>query len=154
MKEIWLHNSSGKPQFLAAMSHAGQTAKGRAVAIINQEHHCDASSWMDAQAQAGRRGWNAVAALATATKEGGKSAGVAIATPRGTSAGVHKKGEYDCSPRDSKGRLAKIWMQDLPPCGVTVLTVYLWHSEGHSERNMLLLSRAIEGASISGDHGS
>ena len=34
------------------------------------------------------------------------------------------------APPESKGRLAKLWVQDILPCGVTMLSVYMWHSEG------------------------
>ena len=148
-REIWLHNSSGRPQFLAAMAHASQLPTGRVVAIINQEHQCDGSSWRDAQAQAGGKGWRAFGANAVRTGGGGASAGVAIATQRGTNAGVEKKGDHDCAPPESKGRLAKLWVQDILPCGVTMLSVYMWHSEGHTDRNVRLLCRALEEARLS-----
>ena len=41
LREVWLHNSSGKPQLMAAIGHATKHGKGRVIAIVNQEHHCD-----------------------------------------------------------------------------------------------------------------
>ena len=128
------------------MAHAGQMATGRVVAIINQEHQCDGSSWRDAQAQAGRIGWRAFGATAARAVGGGASAGVAIAIPKGINGGVEKKGDHDCAPPESKGRLAKLWVQDILPCGVTILSVYMWHSEGHTDRNVRLLCKALEEA--------
>ena len=148
VREIWLHNSSGKPQFLAAVAHAATMGKGKVVAVINQEHHCDAAKWRDAQAQVGRKGWKAVGVHAVHTTRGGASAGVAIATPTNVNAGVGKKGEHDCAPQESAGRLMKLWIQDLLPSGVMLLSIYLWHSEGHTDRNVRLLCRALEEANI------
>ena len=129
VKEVWLHNSSGKPQFLAAMGHAARFGKGRVVAIINQEHQCDERTWMDAQAQAMAKGWRAIGAQAVSTGEKGASAGVAIATPKEISAGVARQGDHNCAPNESRGRLTKLWVQDILPCGATLLSAYMWHSE-------------------------
>ena len=45
IKEVWLHNSSGKPHLLAAMGHANQEMGSCVVAIINQEHQSDEGAW-------------------------------------------------------------------------------------------------------------
>ena len=80
----------------------------------------------------------------------GRSAGVAIATPKEVNAGVSKQGDHDCAQRESKGRLAKLRVQDVLPCGITILSIYMWHTEGRSDRNLRLLSRAFEEARVTG----
>ena len=107
-RELWLHNSAGKPQFLAAVSHASYMMKGKVVALMNQEHQCNAMTLRDAQAQLGKRGWKAAGVHAARTEAGGSSAGVAIATPKEVNAGITKEGEHDCAPEESKRRLMKL----------------------------------------------
>ena len=54
--DIVIINSSGKPQFFAAMGHANQEMGSCVVATINQEHQSDEAAWKDLQAQAGAMG--------------------------------------------------------------------------------------------------
>ena len=58
--------------------------------------------------------------------QGAKAAGMAV----------------DRSPVESKGRLAVAWVEGVLRGGVMVVSSYIWHSEGLTERNSALLDAA------------
>ena len=76
--EVWTFNSSGAPQFKAAMAHAWDQMGAPPIAICAQEHLATTGRLPDVRAAASGQAWNVVAAKAVITREGGASAGVAI----------------------------------------------------------------------------
>ncbi len=141
--EVWTFNSSGSPQLKAAMNHASNSMSRPPIAILSQEHHAGARNIADLQSAARRMKWRLAASKAIQTEEGGTSAGVAICTPAHVAAGVDKGAKVDRSPKDSPGRLAMVWIQELVPSGFMAASCYLHTREGATARNLALLSKAL-----------
>ena len=142
---IWTFNSSGAPQLRAAVSHCRACKGDVPVAILCQEHHAGAEQLADLQAQVRKDGWRIAASHATQTAAGGWSAGVGICTPAHVAAGVDGAlGAVDCSPVGSPGRVAALWIQQVAPGGIVLLSCYLHDVEHGSVRNAELLARALE----------
>jgi hypothetical protein len=80
-------------------------------------------------------GWQASINPATRTTAGGASAGVAILGKRGLGLA---KGVVDAAYTD---RINVKWTSCFRPGGIHITSVYLWTSEGLSERNLALLHR-------------
>ena len=135
--DILLLNSSGKPQYLAAL----QVNLGCSI-MMNQEHHCGRSALVDLQFDARDLGWKLVGAAAHLTPKDGYSAGVSIATKQGI--GVGSVGmKFDHSPASALGRVAAAWVHAGPRTGMVLVSVYLFHSEGMTERNRSIIKRAL-----------
>ncbi len=147
--EIWLLNSSGKPQLEAAVRAARET-KGKCIAIMNQEHHQVPGRIADLQAAVKAQGWTAAAAAAVTRGSEGPSAGVAVLTPSHVSAGLGVGVRVDISPRGSEGRLAQLWCQRVVPSGILCISIYLHTNEGATPRNVALVSKALSTAVASG----
>ncbi len=145
--EIWTLNSSGKPQLEGALKKANEK-KGAVVAVLNQEHHQTHDRVSDLQASARKYGWQVAAVGAVSGRGEGPSAGVSINTPKHVSAGLQEGEKLDASPCDSPGRVAALWLQTVVPGGVLALSVYFYHSEKGSHRNVTLLCRALEAAHV------
>ena len=76
-------------------------------------------------------------------QKGGRSAGTAVVTPCDVLVAVKEGAKVDASPPASKGRLAHAWIQQGPPCGIMVASLYLRHTDGPTERKSHLLNRAL-----------
>ena len=135
--EVLILNSSGPPQLRAALL----TCDPSVMAILNQEHHCSESSFVDLQYDARSAGWKLHGAHAAKTADG-FSAGVCIATRTSVGRGlIHDS--CDHSPRVSPGRFAAAWLQIGPDTGIVMGSIYMYHSEGSSIRNRKLLEHAV-----------
>ncbi len=141
--EVWTLNSSGKPQLEGALRSASER-KGAVVAVLNQEHHQTKDRLSDLQATARKIGWQAAVVDAVPGRGEGPSAGVSIITPKHVPAGLQEGEKVDRSPAGSPGRVAALWLQSVVPSGILALSVYFYHSEKGSHRNMSLLCRALE----------
>ena len=147
---VWSFNTSGAPQLRAAVGHANTLAADCPIAIMCQEHHAGPGQLADLQAQLGSAGWRFAATRAVMTPAGGRSAGVGVGTPTHVAAGIDDAMRVDCSPMHSPGRLAALWVQQIAPGGVLVLSCYLHDGEECSVRNLELLSEALQVARASG----
>ena len=98
--DILLINSSGKPELLATLE-AGCNAS----VVLNQEHHCAGSAYVDLQCDAKAASWTLVGVLAVSTIRDETSAGVAVAAKAGSPVGNVAR-TFDHSPMTSLGRLA------------------------------------------------
>ncbi len=148
--EIWSFNSSGAPQLQAAVRAAQELGANAPIAILNQEHHADDERYVDLQATLKKSGWSCAGAKAVRTAAGGRSAGVAVATPAHVPAACVGAPHADRSPRLSPGRLAAEWIQDVVPSGISAVSAYLHDTEGPTPRNFQLLANAIETARAAG----
>ena len=136
--DILLVNSSGRPQFAAALQSCGQRVK----VILNQEHQAAGPQFVDLQHDASRVGWKVQGAQAKCTPKGGRSAGTAVACRKPVGMGdIH--GSFDHSPSSSPGRVSAAWLQVGPPTGVVVVSVYLHTNECMTVRNRSLLTHAV-----------
>ena len=147
---IWTYNTSGAPQLRAAASHCRSSSEEVPIALLNHEHQTGEDRIADLQAQLKREGWRMAAAHATRTEAGGWSAGVAVCTPAHVAAGLDEGMKVDCSPPRSPGRVAAVWLQQVAPGGIMVVSCYLHDVEHGSARNVELLLRALAVASNSG----
>jgi ribonuclease HI len=158
-------NSSGVPQLEAAMNIYGNeptwkklreqehaesnSALSRPVpvaALLCQEHHARAPAFADFQQRSLKSGWKTVGSPAGIGDGGGDSAGVCIAANAQFQLGAACGLAHDLSPRGSEGRLSAAWAGGILRGGIMLLSVYLWHSEGMTARNVELLEAA--GAAI------
>ena len=114
------------------------------VAVALQEHWCRGEDLPDLQAKPMRLGWKSAPVAATSSEKGHcPSAGVAIAVPQHLRLAKLPGQEWDASPSGSPGRIAKAWVQAVTPCGLLVISVYLWTSEGLTQRNREIISTAL-----------
>ena len=137
--------TSGKPQLLAAL----ETNTGASV-VFNQEHHPHGGAFTDLQYDAKASGWSLIGAPAARSAAAGNSAGVSVAVKQGISIGAIG-GECDLSVRNCLGRLAGLWIQAGLETGFLLLSVYLFHTEGATQRNKSIVRRAL---SIVASYGS
>ena len=136
--ELVILNSSGPPQLRAALL----SCDPEVTAIMNQEHQCRGSSYVDLQYEAKSLGWNLQGSQAAQSSLEGVSAGVCVASRTAVGRGlIH--GKADLSPRVSPGRFTAAWLQIGPDTGIVVGSVYLYHSEYASIRNRKLLEHAV-----------
>ena len=95
-----------------------------------------------------RLGWKCAIVPSVPTKEDGLSAGVLIAAP--TCCGMTHLDHgmlaesWDCSTQCSPGRLCVAWIDAVVKGGIMAGSLYLWHTEGLSERNRGLLNAFAE----------
>ena len=79
-----------------------------------------------------------MAQLGRLRDRGRASAGTVVMTDRRS--GFDKLfGTWDHGTGDAAGRVAAAWVQDVTRAGVLVVSTYLWHSEGLTERNIRVL---------------
>jgi len=112
--------------------------------ILGQELHASGHDWIDVQHHGRSHGWAVQGALATPGEEGKWKAGVCVAAR--CHYGLAKAGSlaHDISPKGSPGRLCVAWVDGVIKGGLMVLSTYLWHSEGLTERNRQLLEVAVQ----------
>ena len=95
-----------------------------------------------------RQGWKCAIVPSVSTAAGGLSSGVLIASPTCCGMAPLSNGKldakWDASPRDSPGRLAVAWIDAVVKGGVLAGSVYLWHTEGLTDRNKGLLNAFAE----------
>ena len=147
-------NSTGRPQLVEAMAYfktpallSNDASKPVAVqvgAILGQEHHAYGASWADLQHQAKRAQWRLHGARAVKCDSGKGSAGVCIAARSHIDIGQPLHSPIDSSPPGSAGRVAVAFVNGILRGGVLLVSVYLWHSEGLTTRNMEILHAAGE----------
>ena len=147
---IWSFNSSGTPQLRAAVNHCRAGGKDVPVAILCQEHHAGPDKLIDLQAQLKAEGWKIATAHAVQTTAGGWSAGVGVCTPSHVAAGVDAGTKVDQSPASSQGRIASMWLQQVAPGGIQLVSCYLHDVEHGTTRNAELLARALLAAKALG----
>ncbi len=147
--EVVLLNSSGAPQLRQALTTARASGR-KVVTILAQEHHQTDQRAADLQTYAQQCGWAAAIVPAVAGRGHGPSAGVAVLSASHVPSGLLATAHCDCSPPESKGRLGAVWTQDIVPCGVVNITIYLHTAEGPTPRNVNLVARALETAKASG----
>ncbi len=147
--EVWTLNSSGRPQLLAAVAAAQSAGGGRVCAILSQEHQARDAAIADLQADVGKYSWRIAVASATRGGGGGASAGVGVATPRHVPSGLRPGWSSDASPKAHPGRICIHWVQAVVPCGMLCISVYFYHTEGASPRNLSLLDHALAKARAS-----
>ena len=135
--DLLLLNSSGRPQLLAAL----QIGLGVAV-IMNQEHHCRKSAFVDLQYDARDSGWTLVGSEAHQTPKDGISAGVAVVAKAGIAVGPVGN-RFDHSPPSAPGRVTAAWVHVGPKTGIVVISVYLFHTEELTARNKAIVNRAL-----------
>ncbi len=147
--EVVTFNGSGSPQAVAALEVLrGQSKK--VAAVLLQEHLARGDAVADLQHAAKGRGFKLAPNEAAEGKGGGPSAGVAIAVPLHRGWGGIQGPCWDLSPPGSPGRLVGAWVQAGPRGGMACLTLYLWTSEGMSQRNVALVEAALAVASTCG----
>ena len=144
-------NSSGKPQLEQAFDYYGRSraSAGNAVvvgAILAQEHHALADAWIDLQHRGKAAGWQVQGAQAVPGEGGRGTAGTCVAAR--VHLGLTRAAglPFDASPGGSEGRVSVTWVDGIMRGGVAVISVYLWHTEGLSPRNMAILKAAGEAA--------
>jgi hypothetical protein len=147
---IYLVNTSGRPQMLAAVEVVRQ--KGGSAAILVQEHQSRGAAMVDLHHQVKEMGWKVADTEAVIGAGGGSSAGTCIVAPRSVGwAPPANDGRWDWSPIRSPGRVTAAWLEAGTKCGLLLVSLYLWTSEGMSARNLGLLEQALVTASR---HGS
>ena len=135
-------NSSGLPQLRNCLGHLEKKRNGALVAaLFNQEHHINSDRMADNQAAFKRRGWDFHGSPAVGS---GRecSAGVGVGVRSFMNSGVPFGDGHDLSPMGSAGRVSCTWLDGGLKGGVLLVSVYFWHSEGLTPRNMELLFAA------------
>ena len=141
-------NTSGKPQLIENLDML-QARGTRTTAIFDQEHQQWRGGIADLQSALWNLGWQCRAVGAVAGPNGGASAGTAVIADRRV--GFDRIfGTWDHGTGDAAGRVAAAWVQDVTRAGVLIVSTYLWHSEGLTERNIRVLGAV---ASIIDRHG-
>ena len=116
--------------------------------MLVQEHKQHGLAWQDEVHSAKKAGWHLRGAEATAPSAPGERprCGTAVAVRSHIGVARARNLPYDASPSDSPGRIATVWADGILRGGVLLISVYLWHSEGLTERNWGILRRAAEAA--------
>ena len=120
-------------------SGAGVEYLGRSQAdfcLVQEFREADPVAIQAKQRAAARAGWGLAVTPAVCTSKGGISAGVGIAARSAYGMTVHELGEI---PECAEGRIAACHVGAVCKGGFHILSVYLWHSEGLSARNLDLL---------------
>ena len=146
--EIITINSSGFPQLRQLLEARGRTEGS--VVVLAQEHHRKEAQVLDVQAVARKNGWKGTIVPAVAGEGGGSAAGVAIFTAAHVPCGLQVGTTYDISPKVAQGRAVALWVQQVVPCGVLVISVYLYTGEGPTPRNRAIMGQALMAARSSG----
>ena len=117
--------------------------RGRKIAHLIYEYfrvtgaNDSVEKFADAKQRAATRvGWGLAVPPAVCTSKGGISAGVGIAARSAYGMTVHELGEI---PECAEGRIAACHVGAVCKGGFHILSVYLWHSEGLTARNLDLL---------------
>ena len=131
------------------MSHYGKQKGVRGMAtvaaIICQEHQLRSDGWLDFKHKSKKHGW-AVKGVQAIECDKRNSAGVCIAVSSGFDSGA-KLEELSEAPQehpDAAGRITSVWIDGVVRGGLLVLALYLWHSEGLSNKNLQILWDAGE----------
>lgn len=145
--DICIFNSTGRPQAKLALDHCrrgkfvGPSCLDNSVpvaALMGQEHHCVGNEWIDLKASAKKAGWTMTGDAAASPS----SAGASLAVRSSYHTGLTKGSREDCSPKDSRGRLATGWIDGIVRDGILLLSIYLWDGEGLTTRNRAILHAA------------
>ena len=144
--DIVLLNSSGKHQLVEAMQHyrVRPNNQTQVVALLGQEHWARGNKWSTLQHQAKSAGWKLQGSEADMGEKGKPRAGTCIATRSHIGLGLASGITIDLSPAGSEGRLAAAWAEGIIDGGIMAISVYLWHTEGLSARNLSILNAAGE----------
>ena len=141
-------NSSGIPQMDKALEHYGRSTKEeedkKVALILGQEHHAAGMAWHDMQHKARAHGWQLQGAQAQPGEGGTWKAGTCIAVKAQFGLGKAAQMPHDISPPESPGRLSVGWVDSVLRGGIVVVSLYIWHCEGLSDRNCQLLEAAGE----------
>ena len=144
-------NSSGKVQLRQACNDYmddkvwnvdGVARRYRVVALTVQEHHARGDAYIDLMAQAKRSGWDMSGSEAAPANRALGKAGVGVLARRPTGIGVPSDLQKDLSPPCAQGRLTAAWVDGILHGGILVLSIYLFDSEGLSDRNVELIEKA------------
>ena len=104
--------------------------------LVQEFREADPVAIQAKQRAATREGWGLAVTPAVCTSKGGISAGVGIAARSVYGMTVHELGEI---PECAEGRIAACHVGAVCKGGFHILSVYLWHSEGLTARNLDLL---------------
>ena len=142
-------NSSGKPQLLNALTHYKEGAqfsgdKVKVAAIMGQEQYARGGCFADLQHQAKRAKWHLHGCHAAAADRAEGSAGTCISARMPVQIGKLAHWDVDVSPAVSPGRLSAVWSDGVLRGGLLMISVYFWHGEGLTDRNMEILSKAAD----------
>jgi hypothetical protein len=145
-------NSSGKPQLLQALGsfasskvEAGEQGEVQVAGVMVQEHHARGPRFADLQRQSEAKGWTVFGAQAAAGDRAEGLAGVAVATLSPLSQGrAGKDRPIDQSTAASPGRLCASWTDGILRGGLLIVSLYLHDSEGWTDRNLDLFSKAAD----------
>ena len=104
--------------------------------LVQEFRGADSTAIQAKQRAAAREGWGLAVTPAICTPKGGISAGVGVAARSAYGMTVHELGEI---PECAKGRIAACHVGAVCKGGFHILSVYLWHSEGLTARNLDVL---------------
>ena len=144
-------NTSGKVQLRQACNDYmddkvwevdGVVRRYRVVALTVQEHHTRGDTYIDLVAQVKRSGWDMSGSEAAPANRAQGKAGVGVLARRPTGIGVPSAMQKDLSPSGAEGRLTAAWIDGILHGGILVLSIYLFESEGLSDRNVNLIEKA------------
>ena len=117
-----------------------ETCASQAAVLFGQEHRLDEAWRGEVQHSLLQHGWASAMTSAARGAGGGLSAGTFIVVPRKYGvAYVKGHSTWDHSPAGSEGRVCACWSPLLQRGGVVLISVYLWHGEGMSVRNLSIL---------------
>ena len=149
--EIAALNSSGRPQLDAALDFCRKKRNqrgGGVGALLAQEHHLVGTAWADAKVRAKRGGWRLSGCAGEwgpcETSASGRkgTVGVGVAVRSVWQSGKAETVQIDLSPTESPGRLSSTFVDGIIRGGVLLISVYLYHTEGATPRNLDLLEAA------------
>ena len=139
--ELVSFNSSGKPQLMAALKFLQKRREDGVMvaAAAVQEHHAAGSSLCDLQFQIRKVGWklNSSAALVEGAS---RSAGVGVCVRAHIESGRAQHFPVDMSPHGHPGRVAAVFVDGVFKGGLIFISLYLYHTEGFTARNLELLT--------------
>ena len=140
-------NGSGIPQLRRAHGHCrmgrfsgpgSDKLNVPVAALLGQETHAQGNDWVGLKANLWKDGWKTMGAPAVSAH----SCGASLSVRKSYDTGLTQGAKEDCSPRESPGRLASTWVDGIVRDGLLILSVYLWHGEGFTDRNRALLYAA------------
>ena len=139
--ELATFNSSGKPQLIAALKFLEKLRDDgvMVVAAAVQEHHAAGDPLCNLQFQTRKSGWKLSGAAALV--EGvNRSAGIGVCVRAHVESGRAQNVPLDMSPPGHPGRVAAVFVDGIVKGGLLFISVYLYHTEGFTARNLELLT--------------
>ena len=155
MREALLHFAGGKseqapvaPATVCRLANAAGNEAVPVAAIVIQEHKQRGLAWQDEVFNASKLGWTLRGAEAHVGDLIGErpKCGVAVAVRSHIGVAKAKGCPVDASPAGFPGRVASLWVDGILRGGMLLISVYLWHSEGLTKRNWVILFSAVEAA--------